>query len=184
MSAPARGLAAVVRFYQRHISPALPATCRYTPTCSAYAVQALTEHGALRGSWLSLRRLARCGPWSRHDHVDLVPEPRRRPRPGRAVGATAAAGAAPAGTVATAGTGDTVATGDTDAGSARRARTGDGSATLIAADAATSAGEPIAVSHSSSSGSDARTVMPAGPTGASTPSHRTHRLQPHRSRPA
>jgi len=59
----ARVLIAPIRFYQRFISPALPPTCRYAPSCSAYAVTALREHGALRGSWLAIRRLARCHPW-------------------------------------------------------------------------------------------------------------------------
>ncbi|MQA16109.1 MAG: membrane protein insertion efficiency factor YidD [Pseudonocardiaceae bacterium] len=52
-----------VRFYRRWISPALPPTCRFHPTCSAYAVEALSVHGAVRGSWLTLRRLLRCAPW-------------------------------------------------------------------------------------------------------------------------
>ncbi|MDQ3887432.1 MAG: membrane protein insertion efficiency factor YidD [Actinomycetota bacterium] len=58
-----RALVTPVRFYQRWISPGLPPTCRFHPTCSAYAVEALTVHGVLRGSWLTLRRLLRCGPW-------------------------------------------------------------------------------------------------------------------------
>ncbi len=56
-------LALPIRFYQRWISPALPPACRFTPTCSAYALEALGRHGALRGSWLAMRRLARCHPW-------------------------------------------------------------------------------------------------------------------------
>jgi uncharacterized protein len=52
-----------VRFYRAWISPVLPPTCRFEPSCSAYAVDALTTHGGLRGSWLTLRRLLRCGPW-------------------------------------------------------------------------------------------------------------------------
>lgn len=59
----ARILIGVVRFYQLAISPWLPAACRYTPTCSAYAIDALREHGAVRGTWLAARRLARCHPW-------------------------------------------------------------------------------------------------------------------------
>ncbi|MEU4741339.1 membrane protein insertion efficiency factor YidD [Actinosynnema sp. NPDC023658] len=58
-----RALLLPVRFYRKFISPALPPTCRFHPSCSAYAVEALTVHGALRGSWLTLRRLGRCGPW-------------------------------------------------------------------------------------------------------------------------
>jgi putative membrane protein insertion efficiency factor len=53
---------AAVRVYQRRVSPTRPACCRFTPTCSSYAVQALERHGARRGSWLTLRRLARCRP--------------------------------------------------------------------------------------------------------------------------
>ena len=52
-----------IRFYQRAISPLLPPTCRYTPTCSQYAVEAITKHGPLRGSWLALRRILRCNPF-------------------------------------------------------------------------------------------------------------------------
>lgn len=76
MTIAGRILVAPIRWYQRFISPALPATCRYYPTCSAYAMQALQVHGALRGSWLAVRRLGRCHPWSRRDHFDPVPPPR------------------------------------------------------------------------------------------------------------
>jgi putative membrane protein insertion efficiency factor len=60
---PSRLLSVPIRFYRRWISPALPPACRFTPTCSAYALEALERHGALRGGWLALRRLARCHPW-------------------------------------------------------------------------------------------------------------------------
>jgi uncharacterized protein len=53
---------AAVRVYQREISPRRAPCCRYEPTCSAYAVEALDRHGARRGGWLTLRRLARCRP--------------------------------------------------------------------------------------------------------------------------
>jgi hypothetical protein len=56
-------LVAFVRFYQVALSPLLPASCRYYPTCSAYAIEALERHGALRGSWLTARRIARCHPF-------------------------------------------------------------------------------------------------------------------------
>ncbi len=59
----ARVLLLPVVGYRRWISPVLPPACRFYPSCSAYAVEALTVHGALRGSWLALRRLLRCGPW-------------------------------------------------------------------------------------------------------------------------
>ena len=70
-------LKAVVRGYQILISPLLPPSCRYEPTCSAYAVEALQRHGLLRGSWLTVRRLVRCHPWggSGYDPVpDAAPE--------------------------------------------------------------------------------------------------------------
>jgi putative membrane protein insertion efficiency factor len=55
---------AVVRAYQLILSPLLPPSCRFTPSCSAYAHEALMRHGAVRGSWLAARRLARCHPWN------------------------------------------------------------------------------------------------------------------------
>jgi putative membrane protein insertion efficiency factor len=56
-------LAALIRAYQRLISPALPASCRFHPSCSQYALEAVTRYGALKGSWLAARRLARCHPF-------------------------------------------------------------------------------------------------------------------------
>jgi putative membrane protein insertion efficiency factor len=53
----------LVRGYQVAISPLLPPSCRYSPTCSQYAIDALHRHGAAKGSWLALRRLARCHPF-------------------------------------------------------------------------------------------------------------------------
>ena len=52
-----------VYFYRCCISPLTPPSCRYTPTCSEYAIQALRKHGPLRGMWLALRRILRCHPW-------------------------------------------------------------------------------------------------------------------------
>jgi len=53
----------LVRFYQVVGSPLKPPTCRYTPTCSQYALEALKKYGAFKGSWLALKRIARCHPW-------------------------------------------------------------------------------------------------------------------------
>lgn len=66
-----------VRFYQYCISPLLPPSCRFIPTCSAYAVEAVMLHGVLRGGWLTLRRLARCHPWGGSGY-DPVPPLKRR----------------------------------------------------------------------------------------------------------
>lgn len=52
-----------VRAYQVGLSPLLPPSCRYYPTCSAYAIEALQKHGAMRGGWLAVRRIARCHPF-------------------------------------------------------------------------------------------------------------------------
>lgn len=61
---PARMFQLVIRGYQRFISPALPPACRFSPTCSQYAFEAIGRHGAIRGLWLAVRRLARCHPWN------------------------------------------------------------------------------------------------------------------------
>lgn len=63
-----------LRGYRRWLSPLLAPRCRFAPSCSAYAVEALTRHGALRGSWLAVRRLARCHPFTRGG-FDPVPGP-------------------------------------------------------------------------------------------------------------
>ncbi len=72
-----RLLILLVRIYRAAISPLLPASCRYTPTCSAYALQALERFGALRGGWLAVRRLLRCHPFgsSGYDPVPPVRDP-------------------------------------------------------------------------------------------------------------
>lgn len=56
-------LVALVRFYQLCISPLTPPSCRYTPTCSQYALEALRKYGPIKGLWLTLKRLLRCHPW-------------------------------------------------------------------------------------------------------------------------
>ena len=66
-------LLAVIRFYQRCISPAFPARCRFRPTCSAYALEAIQKYGALKGGYLALRRLLRCHPFYKGDFFDPVP---------------------------------------------------------------------------------------------------------------
>jgi hypothetical protein len=65
-----------VRLYQALISPLLPPSCRFHPSCSAYAAEALRRHGAARGGWLALRRLARCHPFCRGG-IDPVPDAQR-----------------------------------------------------------------------------------------------------------
>lgn len=52
-----------VRFYQKFISPGLPPSCRFYPTCSEYTLQAIARHGALKGTWLGIKRIARCHPF-------------------------------------------------------------------------------------------------------------------------
>ena len=68
-----RALLRLIGFYSRAISPALPARCRFYPTCSAYAAEAIARHGAGRGTWLALRRLVKCAPWH-PGGIDLVPD--------------------------------------------------------------------------------------------------------------
>ncbi|MGB1038495.1 MAG: membrane protein insertion efficiency factor YidD [Bacteroidia bacterium] len=62
-----------IRVYQLIISPMLPATCRYTPTCSTYAVQALQKHGPVKGLYLAIKRILSCHPWSKKHGHDPVP---------------------------------------------------------------------------------------------------------------
>ena len=62
-----------IRAYQSGLSPLFPASCRYTPSCSEYALIAVERHGAARGSWLAVRRVARCHPFAGHGN-DPVPE--------------------------------------------------------------------------------------------------------------
>ena len=67
----------MVRFYRSHISPMRPPCCRYTPTCSQYALEAIEIHGALKGGWLSLCRILRCHPFHKGGY-DPVPEKKNR----------------------------------------------------------------------------------------------------------
>lgn len=62
----------LIRLYQKVLSPILGAQCRYTPTCSQYAVEALQKYGALKGSWLAFKRILSCNPFGGHGH-DPVP---------------------------------------------------------------------------------------------------------------
>ena len=63
---------ALVRFYQLCISPFTMPSCRFTPTCSEYALQAIRKYGPLKGGWLALKRIAKCHPWGGHGY-DPVP---------------------------------------------------------------------------------------------------------------
>jgi putative membrane protein insertion efficiency factor len=99
-----RGLVALlvlpIRLYQRLLSPLLGAHCRFAPSCSAYAVTALQQHGVLRGGLLAVRRIGRCHPWNAGGHEPVpparasrtTPDPGRRPDAGRPI-APAGAGA-------------------------------------------------------------------------------------------
>ena len=80
-----RLLIALVRFYRRYLSPCKPPCCRYIPTCSQYALEALERYGAARGSLLALGRLSRCHPFHRgpHNFYDPVPVQFPAPRRGR-----------------------------------------------------------------------------------------------------
>ncbi len=63
----------LIRFYRRHISPHTPPTCRFSPTCSQYAYEAINKYGACKGGWLALKRLLRCHPFYKGDYYDPVP---------------------------------------------------------------------------------------------------------------
>ena len=71
-------LSVPIRAY-RAVRAGRPSPCRYWPTCSQYALEALEAHGAARGTWLTVRRLLRCHPWAPRSGVDLVPEPAGAP---------------------------------------------------------------------------------------------------------
>jgi len=61
-----------IKIYQYLISPLLGSSCRFTPTCSQYGIEAIKKHGAFKGGWLTLKRIGRCHPWGSHGH-DPVP---------------------------------------------------------------------------------------------------------------
>ena len=67
-------LIALVKFSRKYISPLTPPTCRYVPTCSQFALEALEKYGALKGGWLAVKRICRCHPFHKgHDFYDPVP---------------------------------------------------------------------------------------------------------------
>lgn len=72
MKLPARIALLFVKFYQYTIRPLLPNACRYTPSCSQYATEAITKYGAIKGLWLGLKRILKCHPWGGHGY-DPVP---------------------------------------------------------------------------------------------------------------
>ena len=77
---PAAHLAKLlVRGYQLVISPLLPPSCRFAPTCSCYAMEALANHGALRGGWLAIKRIGRCHPWGGEGYDPVPPVMHKMP---------------------------------------------------------------------------------------------------------
>ena len=68
-----RILLGMIRFYRNHISPGLPPRCRFIPTCSQYAAEAIEKYGAAKGGWLALKRFLRCHPFYKGDFYDPVP---------------------------------------------------------------------------------------------------------------
>lgn len=64
-----------IRFYQRCISPTRPPVCRFTPTCSTYALQAIEKYGAWKGGWLAVRRISRCHPFHKKGYMFYDPVP-------------------------------------------------------------------------------------------------------------
>ena len=65
----------MIRFYRRAVSPCFPPCCRYTPTCSQYALEAIEKYGAFKGGWLSLRRILKCHPFHRQKSIEYDPVP-------------------------------------------------------------------------------------------------------------
>ena len=79
MTPLARVVALPVRAYRLLLSPWVGHACRFKPTCSAYALEALERHGALRGGWLTLRRIGRCHPWGNWGYDPVPPSREKRP---------------------------------------------------------------------------------------------------------
>lgn len=73
-------LLSLIRFYRRHISPHLPPMCRYYPTCSCYAIEAIETHGAFRGTILAVWRILRCNPLSRGGYDPVPPKREKKDR--------------------------------------------------------------------------------------------------------
>lgn len=74
----------LIRGYRRYISPSRPPCCRFIPTCSAYAYEAIEVHGAVKGGWLALMRLSKCHPFHRQETIQYDPVPPKK-GPGDAV---------------------------------------------------------------------------------------------------
>lgn len=68
-----RLMLSLIRFYQRYITVNTPACCRFRPTCSVYAYEAINKYGALKGGWMAFKRLCRCNPFNKSDWYDPVP---------------------------------------------------------------------------------------------------------------
>ena len=68
-----RALLTLIGYYQTHVSPRLPIRCIYDQTCSNYSRAAIRKYGAVRGAWLTLRRVSSCGPWSVRSRLDSIP---------------------------------------------------------------------------------------------------------------
>ena len=66
---------ALIRFYRRYLSPLHPPCCRFIPTCSAYALEAVEKYGVCRGGWLALRRILKCQPFHRQKSIEYDPVP-------------------------------------------------------------------------------------------------------------
>lgn len=65
----------LIRFYRTSISPGRPPCCRFIPTCSAYALEAVEKYGAVKGGWLALRRILRCNPFHKQESIEYDPVP-------------------------------------------------------------------------------------------------------------